>query len=261
MQENANLVLVPAGDRSYHRNWLAGPDAPQFDLGVIYYGNAPGRYGEDGAYYFPRKGFKLELIASVLDEGPELLEQYDRIWLPDDDLRISTGEINLLFELFASHELKIAQPALGRGEVSYCNLRRRPGMLLRYTPFVEVMCPLFSSRALQEVRHTLRANRSGWGIDWLWTTHFHDGEMAIIDKVCVDHMRPLGTGEHYRFLASLGIHPGEDLRAILDAHGIDRRLWKRMSRKYVPMRGIPDSEVRVKPLERVFHALLPNRAA
>ena len=125
------------------------------------------------------------------------LDDYGYIWLPDDDLAAKTADINRMFSIARTYGLALAQPAIARGEVSHQIVRQQAGLLLRYTRFVEVMCPLFSRSALQRVRSTLVANKSAWGLDWAWSQLLPADELAIIDAVGVHHTRPLQSGAGY----------------------------------------------------------------
>ena len=80
--------------------------------------------------------------------------RYDRIWLPDCDIKADTESINRLFTLFEQQKLELAQPAIAAGEVSFQTVRRRPGVVLRYSPYVETMCPLFTRAGLFLVSST-----------------------------------------------------------------------------------------------------------
>jgi hypothetical protein len=72
---------------------------------------------------------------------------------------------------------------------------QRPDSLVRYEGFVEIMCPLFSQRALQICIGSMRDVESGYGLDHLWPSFLGrpTARMAIIDAVAVAHTRPLGA--------------------------------------------------------------------
>lgn len=246
-----NLVITPIGDRSVHRTWLAGPDEPNFDLFLIYYGDGADTAQADAKYYLRRKGFKWEHMHYVVEEHGQTLSQYDRIWCPDDDVACSTADVNLLFELFERYRLQLAQPAVARGEFFFRGLTQRRGNLLRYSPFVELMCPIFTREAFVKVQPTFVENRSGWGIDWVWTKYFTRHEMAIIDKVGVHHTGQLGKGAHYKNLARLGVDPFRELEETVARHGLNLRLHRRMMRGIVLMKSIRDPDDRRGWLQRL----------
>jgi hypothetical protein len=241
MTQTKNLVICPIGDRSVHAMWTAGPAAPNYDLFLIYYGNGPDSAAADAKYYVRRKGFKWEHLHHVAEEYASTLQQYDRIWCPDDDIACTTADVNLLFELFECHKLQIAQPAIAKGDFSFRGLTQRRGSILRYSPYVEVMCPIFTREALFKLKHTFIENRSGWGIDWIWPRYFARHEMAIIDKVGIHHTGRLGQGENYKSLAKLGIDPYRDFNETVARHGgIDWKLHRGMLRGRLHMKCVRD---------------------
>ena len=237
-------MISPIGDRSVHRSWLAGPDKPNFDLFLLYYGDGADTAEADAKYYVRRKGFKWEHMHYVAEAHAATLSQYDRIWCPDDDVACDTAGVHLLFELFERYKLQVAQPAIAQGEFTFRGLTQRRGNVLRYSPFVEGMCPIFTREAFVKLKPTFLESRSGWGIDWLWTKYVAPHEMAIIDKVGVHHTGPLGKGDHYKKLASLGIDPFRELDETVARHGMNLHMHRRMLRGAVWMKSIKDPDDR-----------------
>lgn len=222
-----NLVIGVVGDNSCHENWLSDPQAREFDLCLIYYGDQTDRYAEVADYYFARKGIKLSLIHEIAHEGfDKVLSEYKMIWLPDDDIGADTHQINSLFQLAEEHRLQIAQPAIGRGDASYQALRCHPGYLLRYTGFVEMMCPLFTSETFERVLPMWAENVSGWGFDWIWSSMFSEKQVAVIDAVAIHHMRSLGSGGAYDHFAQLGVDPSKEFEEACRNHNVSRRQFK-----------------------------------
>jgi hypothetical protein len=164
-ETHRNLVISAVGNASQHNSWLGSSSARTFDLALIYYGEQPGAFRADADIYVERKGFKFPLIADLLEQLGHRICDYDCVWLPDDDIATTAGDIDRLFEIVRQYQLSIAQPAIATGDVSYQSLRPRLNLLLRYTRFAEVMCPIFSGAALAAVRPTFRETVSGWGID------------------------------------------------------------------------------------------------
>lgn len=257
-----NLIICPIGDGSVHNSWLSHPELRSFDLFLIYYGDREGVGQAEATYRLRRKGFKWELIDHVIKEYGETVGRYANIWCPDNDIRADTLTINRMFELFHKYALQLAQPAISGGEVSYQTLRQHPGVVLRYSPFVEVMCPLFTRAALWRVAPTLLESRSGWGLDLLWPRFFSPHEMAILDAVGVEHTGPLGRGENYQKLGELGVSPGEEFDRIV-AHygGFDRRLHRRFVRGKVKLPAVVATVDRSGFWTRLKHRLGLRRAA
>lgn len=238
MAGHRNLVLSPVGDESLHPTWLSAPDERQFDLGLIYFGSQGDRYRDEAEYYLRQRGFKFHLLDALMTQmGPRLAE-YDYIWCPDDDLASNTADVNRMFSIAREFRLAISQPAVAEGEVSHATVRQQPGLLLRYSQFVEVMCPVFSREALARVRSTLVANKSAWGVDWAWTRLIPAEELAIIDAVGVHHTRPLQSGKGYDRMRELGVNPLEDLVQMSAQYGVSKRRRRQIKKGRLRVRAV-----------------------
>jgi hypothetical protein len=251
-----NLVISPIGDGSVHASWLSDPQSRTYDLFLINYGNGEDLGRLEATYYARQQGFKWELMDYALKNHGEILGRYTNIWAPDCDIRATTSDVNRLFSLFERYHLQLAQPAIAKGEVTYKSLVQRPGVILRYTPFVEVMCPVFTRQAFWKVSPTFLENRSGWGLDLIWPRFFQPHEMAILDAVGVEHTGALWRGESYQRLAQLGINPGQDLeRAIARHGGFKRRLHRKMVRGTIKLPAIREPSARVGLVTRLIEGL------
>jgi len=103
VERRRRLVVVRAGDSSLHPTWLQGPDSPEFDLVVSYYGDDPARYRSDVENRIDHKGGKWDGLAALFASRPDLLDSYDYFWLPDDDIAADTRTINGIFAAMAAH--------------------------------------------------------------------------------------------------------------------------------------------------------------
>jgi hypothetical protein len=251
-----NLVISPIGDGSVHDSWFSDRDARTFDTLLINYGPNPGFGRDEADIYIERKGFKWELLYHAISEHRAAIDSYDRIWLPDADVRADTATVNRLFATFEQHHLQLAQPAICAGEVSYEFLRPRPGVVLRYTPYVECMCPLFTREGLLTILPTFLENKSGWGIDFVWPRYFARQQMAIVDSVGVEHTGRLFRGEHYQKLAKLGIEPQKDFDACVAKYGgFDKRLHKKLVRGTIRLPAVWEPARRPSRLARLRETL------
>jgi hypothetical protein len=211
-----NLVIGVVGDESHHSTWLSTGVERSYDVCLVYFGQQPGRFAGDAEHYVAAKGIKYALLNRLFHtELAGLWEQYEAVWLPDDDLAADPVTINRLFALAAEYQLQVAQPAIRSGEVSFRALRAQTGYRLRYVRFVEMQCPLFARSAMERVAPLFALNKSGWGLDWLWSSLFAETEVAVIDAAAVDHLRPLRKGGVHTRLAQLGIEPEADHRQIV----------------------------------------------
>lgn len=208
-----NLVIVRAGDTSLHPGWLAGPEDRNWDLIVNYFGSDPLRYRVPGVVRIDSVGPKWPLLQKLLIEHSELLEQYERIWFPDDDLEMAKAQMNRFFDICATHALELAQPSLSADSpLTHALLVHNRASALRYSNFVEVMAPCFSAACLRRALPTFSGTLSGWGIDWIWprlaTDQAHG--IAVVDEVVIRHTRELG-GPNYDVLRAQGRSPLDEL--------------------------------------------------
>lgn len=196
------LVLARVGDTSLHRNWIQGA-ARNFDLYLSYYGSVPGRYAGEGDFLKEAKGLKWPIVHEHLVQENRLIDQYEAVWFPDDDLLMDAAGISRMFELFMAFGFSLAQPSLTPDSYfSHSTVLRDADYIVRYTNFVEVMGPIFSQPALQLLHPTFAQSRIGWGLDYLWP-HLLERDnqghrMGLIDAVPVVHTRPVGGGDIYQ---------------------------------------------------------------
>lgn len=194
------LVISTVGDESLHSEWIQ--NEPNFDLVLLYYGNNDQivkEYAKQTPYVYMAKGEKYHLLKSLILSSPEFISNYKYIWLPDNDVSISTENINKMFEIADKYNLCLAQPAM-KGHVSHRITLPQPNNLLRYTSFVEVLAPLMNLETLMLCKDTFDENYSGWGYDFLWPylLDYPKDKIAIIDSVIMTHTKPIGT-DYSRF--------------------------------------------------------------
>jgi hypothetical protein len=196
-----NLIIVPSGDNSLHQNWISGDT--NFDLVVIYYGDSQEKfkeYKEKSIDCVNKKGHKWFLIYDYIVENQEKISEYDFFWFPDDDLMSNTENLNIFFNLIKENSLWLSQPSLD-GYVSYPIELKVANSKLRFTNFVEIICPAMDRNTLTKLIGSFKENESGWGLDYLWPKllGYPIDKIAIIDTVTVTHTRPVGGNYSGRF--------------------------------------------------------------
>ena len=67
--------------------------------------------------------------------------------------------------------------------------------MVRYTNFVEIMCPLLSNKLLQKTFEWINYDdvQSGFGIDTLWSAYLNNQKIGVIDYISAIHTRPVGN--------------------------------------------------------------------
>ncbi len=227
---NKYLVISSIGDESLHPEWVK--DQPNFDLVLLYYGNNE-NIAQSYLYYTPHvytaKGEKYHLLKSFIQSNLDFISNYKYIWFPDDDVSISTKNINRLFETATQYQLSICQPAM-EGYVSHEITKPVSNNLLRYTNFVEVLAPLFNLESLLKVYETFDLNYSSWGYDYLWPhlLEYPKDKIAIIDDVIMTHTKPVG--QNYSRFPRV---PWEEMNELLYLYNIKKeeinysQIWKK----------------------------------
>ena len=195
-----HLVVVRAGDRSLHERWIEPGGERTFDLIVSYYGSDPQRFRDGPHPRIDDAGDKYPGLKRLL-ERERRWRDYEWIWLPDDDLATTQDQIERLFDRVRSLDLDLAQPALGwSSHVNYAPTLCMPSLCARYTNFVEIMAPCFRVDALERCLPTFDANRTGWGLSFVWPRLLGTGlrRCAIVDDAVVTHTRPAGGPAYAR---------------------------------------------------------------
>ena len=234
-----NLIVVCVGPTSIHRNWI--DDDRNYDLMLVDYGDNES-YKDDGEYYVKCSGTKMHIISDIADQIPD---NYEYLFFPDDDLYFKTYQANHLFDVALKYKLKLCQPSI----VGYYSLEinlHHPGNVLRYTNFVEIMCPCFDRESFEICRPTFKYSKSCWGIDLLWTKllGYPEDKIAIIDEVVVVHTRPCFWGDNYT--NNKITSQFEDVQQIIKENELD---WEKIVYSSIKKEMIYDapSETRIYP--------------
>lgn len=217
------LLIVRAGDRSLHPGWLKG--ARDWDLHISYFGDQEKPYGDlpEGVTLSREKGPKYIGLKDCLDAHSHFLSGYTHIGLPDDDLACDATVWNTAFRVLEESAADLGQPSLlWRSFYSYDITMRRRWLKYRVTDFVEVMAPVFKVDFLRAVLPTFAANRSSWGLDYVWReiAKREGRKLAIVDAAALLHTRALGKGGQYSAANMGGNTQLGEYQTLLDAYKI-----------------------------------------
>jgi hypothetical protein len=201
---SSNLVIVRAGEESHHGAWQASNEETgittccNYDLLISYYGTDPDKYKTDGIERVDGVGGKLGDTFTLWKNRPDLFVGRKYVWLVDDDVEISSENVNKMFSVMEELGLHLAQPALSLdGFVNHRITAVHEGFKLRYTTMVETMIPCWSIELLKKVMPLFEGIRYGWGLDHIWGRFAGPKQSAILDCVPAKHCRPQGTGDLY----------------------------------------------------------------
>jgi len=166
-----NFVFTSAGDNTtFDTLWIN--DNIQYDIYVIYYGDNEDTFNQYKAkvkFIEKRKASKFQNFKYFYDTYPDIINQYDRFFILDDDIIFSVEDITNMFKLSRKYNLDICGPSFSKsGCISHAITKHKPDTILTYTNFVEVNTPLFSKNALDKLMAILDYSLIGWGIDFLF---------------------------------------------------------------------------------------------
>lgn len=219
-----NIVIAPCGNKSFlfRDAWLMDMDKRDFDLCLLFYHeeiNQPNLY-EGVDFFFHLKDFKYQMIYELLIHiKPEWLRDYEYFYFLDDDIHISTYDINQMFLLSRAFGANIAQASLS--EDSFCSwpmFKQHRNCFLRYVGQIEVMAPLFQRDILKTCLPSFIDSRSSWGMDSVWSKmlNYPEDKLVVFDTIVMKHTLPVGGGELY---VKLGFDPHDEWHAIVNKYG------------------------------------------
>ena len=164
-----NLVFTSAGDNTSFDNLWLDKDR-NYDVWVVYYGENEKKYqkySDKVDYIEKRKGSKFQNFSHIYRTKD--LSQYDRFFILDDDIIISTYDINKMFMISEKLKLKICAPSFDlQSKISWRVTIQQPEYYFKYTNWVEVNTPLFTKEALKKLMDVYDDKLIGWGIDYLY---------------------------------------------------------------------------------------------
>lgn len=189
-----NLVVVRAGRGSLHPHWLDAGQNRSWDLLVSLYDADASFTHPDDVRIVRQHGGKWDGLHALF-AGTDILDRYDYVWLPDDDIATTSPCIDAIFVAMRQHGLDVAQPSLTHDSYfSHFAFMSCPGFHLRYANFIEIMVPCLQVGLLKAVLDDFRDTLSGFGLDYIWCRLSPDSryKAAIIDSITVHHTRPIG---------------------------------------------------------------------
>ncbi len=198
-----DCVFASVGDRHAVAGWL---DAPRpWRLVVAHYGEdaaVADALRAAGAHVVRRKGSKFQNLLALWQAQPALFEGAGHVWVADDDLVFTRGDVAALFEAARTGGFALCQPAFDvAGKLSFPHTAAVPGFA-RLTNFIEMTAPLFTREALERFLAVYDGSVSGWGADHWFCRVLEGSRIGIIDAVTAlnPHDAAKGGREIDRFL-------------------------------------------------------------
>lgn len=215
------LALFRAGPGSLHPHAVERLDEQNFDYAVSWFGDQPPS-DPKAVFVHMQKGAKWPGLEQTLQAHWDTIQQYRYIWLPDDDLLCVPEQVSRMFAICDDLQLDLAQPALTPDSYfTHVITLQHSAFQVRFTNFVEIMAPVFSTDMLARIYPTLAGNVSGYGLDAVWPHLSKLGKVAIIDDTPVKHTRPIG-GPNYAHNKKSGVSLAQDYWLASATYGIEQ---------------------------------------
>lgn len=199
-----NLIISSVGDNSFHKSWMGD----NIDLMLYYYGNNEEKikeYKKDSKYFFSKKiNSKYDILQQIIVDNFSIINKYEYIWLPDDDLDISYNNLCKMFAIMKKYDLWIAQPSV-IGNINIEATAQNKQYDMRYTNLIEIMGPAFKLNIFLYLSKTFGITKSMWGVENFWSILLGcpDDKLAIIDCISMNHTKQSTEAGYNRF----GINP------------------------------------------------------
>ena len=197
MSRRSVLVILRCGDRSLHHGWCS--ENRVWDLAASYFGSNADLAFPEAKYVHRYKGGKWDGIFDFCRANPEVLEQYDYFWCPDDDIEADPETLDRFFKIVFENRFELAQPSLKVGSfVSHLITVHNKKFVFRNVNFVELMVPLLARDVFVKVLPLFQHAKTGFGIDFVWNQFTSDPSraVAIVDDAQVIHTRAVGGALH-----------------------------------------------------------------
>lgn len=210
-----NLLVSPVGKKSLDicEGWASGDRS--YDIILIYFdtdGSEDFQHIAEHVILF--KGFKYPLLYRLFDANIELIIKYEYFFFPDDDIRMTSRDINKLFSFAKAQRITVCQPSLYPKNYFWQITKNSPDTKFRYVSLVEIMCPVFSREALKKCLPSFVESNSGWGLEVAWYRLLGSKKdmFIIYDLIIAIHEGILGASSKlYDNLKEMGISPMRNL--------------------------------------------------
>ena len=170
-EKTKNFLFSSVGDNTNFDSIWNGSNM-NYDIYVIYYGDNEtnyNRYKSKVKFIEKRQGSKFQNFKYFYEKYIDIINNYDRFFILDDDIIINVNDINSMFDISRKYNLDICGPSFSfDSKLTYTFTRHKRKVLLTYTNFVEVGVPLFNRIALDKLMEKLTYELIGWGIDFLY---------------------------------------------------------------------------------------------
>ena len=206
MSNRKNLVFTSAGGNTDFIKWWL-KEHREYDVWVIFYGDDDEKYKEyesEVEFIEKRKGDKWQNFYYTYNKYKKELSHYERFFVLDDDIVITTTDINNMFEISEKCKLWICQPSFDDcSRLGHLINKHVPQNYLRFTNFVENNTPLMTRKSVDnffKIYNPDELDPHGTDFIFIWANGYeHKRRYAIIDKIkCINPMDRIIDGKKVR---------------------------------------------------------------
>jgi hypothetical protein len=186
MYKKKNLLFSSVGDNSSFKNYWINQDN-NYDIFIHYYGNKNKnelKWINDVNGFYKTKGWKFNILNDLYKQKKIDILKYDYIAVFDDDIIISSENINKCFEYMATYDLYFGSPCFEKHEqckITHDITQQIPDNILRFTNFIEVNVPIIKTNILITILNTYNNELSGYGFDYYMLKNYY----KIADKIAI----------------------------------------------------------------------------
>lgn len=167
------LLFTSAGDQTHWYDMWAGKERT-YDIMVTFYGDNSTKSElsrEHADRFVSMKGSKFQNLYMLYHAHPEFFNGYKYIAVFDDDIELSTLDMNRLFEIAQRNNLWVCQPSFTHdSKISHDITQFSDGLEMVFSNFVEMNAPVFQADRLFEFLNHRKndGNLFGYGTDHLY---------------------------------------------------------------------------------------------
>jgi len=238
-----NLIFTSAGgNTNFDKIWL--DKNRNYDVWVIFYGDDDKKFNEYKSkvdFIEKRKGDKWQNFHYVYNKYKEELKEYERFFLLDDDIIISTDDINEMFDISEKTKLWICQPSFGKGSrLGHLFNKHVPCSYLRYTNFVENNTPLMIRKSIDNFFKIYKPDEidpHGTDFVFIWANGLDNvgDRYAVIDKIqCINPVNRIIDGKEVRDCLNINTLQKQVERWLVFGKKYNIPQWQPDSYKLIP---------------------------
>lgn len=197
--DNKRLLFTSAGDRSNVSQWVSHNRS--YDLAIVYYGDGICEYADDCEFYLERKGGKLQNFYFFYNKYRKEVGKYEQFFIADDDILISSRDIDKAFGVFSKYDVKLFQPAFNpAGKNSYSINIVKPFSDFRYVNYNESGVIFIDREALEEFMNHFDPRVNCVGVSW-WLSNivqkkFGDLSIGVVDAIVCTNPHDIDKGKN-----------------------------------------------------------------